>query len=204
MAKGSHVSIDLNGKRIIDRDDAKFDKNGVIGLQLHVGPPMEVRYKDLKIRELSAPSLTDSHNAKETARVSARKKAAPRDRGNSLLEATQMEMENLRGTWDLISNEMDGKDLPQIPREKWSLTLTGDKFTHMRGNTFIGTGVWRSDLTKTPKQIVATDEGGRSLLGIYERDGETRRVCWGKTTPTEFKTEPGSARQLAVSSRSKR
>lgn len=52
-AKGSHVTIDLNGTRIIDRDDPKFDKEGIIGLQLHVWPqPMEVRYKDIEIQEL--------------------------------------------------------------------------------------------------------------------------------------------------------
>ena len=52
-AKGSHVTIELNGTQIIDRDDPKFDKEGIIGLQIHVWPePMEVRYKDLEIQEL--------------------------------------------------------------------------------------------------------------------------------------------------------
>jgi hypothetical protein len=51
-AKGPHVTIDLNGTRIIDREDAKFDKAGIIALQVHVGPPMEVRYKDIEIKEL--------------------------------------------------------------------------------------------------------------------------------------------------------
>jgi hypothetical protein len=52
-AKGSHVTIDLNGTRIIDRDDPKFDKEGIIALQIHVWPqPMEVRFKDLEIAEL--------------------------------------------------------------------------------------------------------------------------------------------------------
>jgi Domain of Unknown Function (DUF1080) len=51
-AKGSHVTIDLNGTRVIDRDDPKFDKEGIIALQVHVGPAMEVRYKDIEIQEL--------------------------------------------------------------------------------------------------------------------------------------------------------
>jgi hypothetical protein len=52
-AKGSHVTIDLNGTRIIDRDEPKFDKEGIIALQIHVWPqPMEVRFKDLEIAEL--------------------------------------------------------------------------------------------------------------------------------------------------------
>jgi hypothetical protein len=52
-AKGDHVTIDLNGTRIIDRDDPKFDKDGIIALQIHVWPqPMEVRFKDIEIKEL--------------------------------------------------------------------------------------------------------------------------------------------------------
>jgi Domain of Unknown Function (DUF1080) len=51
-AKGTHVTIDLNGTRVIDRDDPKFDKEGIIALQVHVGPAMEVRYKDIEIQEL--------------------------------------------------------------------------------------------------------------------------------------------------------
>jgi len=53
-AKGQHVTIDLNGTRIIDRDDPKFDKEGIIALQIHVWKePMEVRFKDIEIKELT-------------------------------------------------------------------------------------------------------------------------------------------------------
>jgi hypothetical protein len=51
-AKGDHVTIDLNGTRVVDRTDPKFDKAGVIALQLHAGPPMEVRFKDIAIKPL--------------------------------------------------------------------------------------------------------------------------------------------------------
>ncbi len=51
-AKGNRVTIDLNGTRVIDRTDPKFDKAGVIALQLHAGPPMEVRFKDIAIKPL--------------------------------------------------------------------------------------------------------------------------------------------------------
>jgi hypothetical protein len=52
IARGDHVQIFLNGTKVIDRTDPKFDKSGVIALQVHVGPPMEVRYKDLMIKPL--------------------------------------------------------------------------------------------------------------------------------------------------------
>jgi len=57
-AKGDHVTIDINGKRIIDRTDPKFDKTGIIGLQIHVWKdPMEVRFKDIVIKPLGKPNL---------------------------------------------------------------------------------------------------------------------------------------------------
>jgi hypothetical protein len=51
-ARGKHVTIDLNGTRVIDRTDEKFDDEGIIALQLHAGEPMEVRFKDIEITEL--------------------------------------------------------------------------------------------------------------------------------------------------------
>jgi hypothetical protein len=50
--KGKHLKAVLNGTTIIDREDPLFPGEGVIGLQVHAGPPMEVRFKDLEIREL--------------------------------------------------------------------------------------------------------------------------------------------------------
>jgi hypothetical protein len=52
-ARGKHVTIDLNGTRVIDRTDDKFDDEGIIAFQVHVGPPMEVRYKEVEIIDLS-------------------------------------------------------------------------------------------------------------------------------------------------------
>jgi hypothetical protein len=51
-AKRDHVTIDLNGTRVIDRTDPKFDAKGIIALQTHAGPPMEVRFKDIEIKTL--------------------------------------------------------------------------------------------------------------------------------------------------------
>lgn len=51
-AKGDHVTIDINGTRVIDRTDPKFDKSGIIALQVHVGPVTEVRFKDIAIKTL--------------------------------------------------------------------------------------------------------------------------------------------------------
>jgi hypothetical protein len=50
-AKGDHVTIDLNGTRVIDRTDPVFAKSGIIALQLHAGQETEeVRFKDIAIK----------------------------------------------------------------------------------------------------------------------------------------------------------
>jgi len=51
-AKGRHITLKLNSITSVDLDDPKGDSSGVIALQLHVGPAMEVQFKDIKIKEL--------------------------------------------------------------------------------------------------------------------------------------------------------
>jgi hypothetical protein len=51
-AQGDHVTIDINGTRVIDRTDPMFDKTGIIALQVHTGPVTEVYFKDIEIKPL--------------------------------------------------------------------------------------------------------------------------------------------------------
>jgi Domain of Unknown Function (DUF1080) len=51
-AKGHHITLVLNGIKSVDLDDRRGDVSGVIALQLHVGPTMEVQFKDIRIKEL--------------------------------------------------------------------------------------------------------------------------------------------------------
>ena len=48
--KGDHLVILFNGTKIIDRTDPEFPPSGIIALQVHVGPAMEVRFKDIEIK----------------------------------------------------------------------------------------------------------------------------------------------------------
>jgi len=50
--KGKRLTVVLNGVTVIDREDKEFPDEGVIALQVHVGPAMEVRYKDITVEEL--------------------------------------------------------------------------------------------------------------------------------------------------------
>jgi hypothetical protein len=48
--KGNHAVGTLNGRTVFDVVDPKFARDGVIALQVHMGPAMEVRFKDLVIK----------------------------------------------------------------------------------------------------------------------------------------------------------
>ena len=52
VAKGNHVQHFINGKLTADVTDetAEAPKSGVIALQLHAGPPMQVQFKDIILK----------------------------------------------------------------------------------------------------------------------------------------------------------
>lgn len=55
VAKGNRLQHYINGQltcEVIDLDEQNRASEGVIALQLHAGPPMVVRFKDLKIKSL--------------------------------------------------------------------------------------------------------------------------------------------------------
>ncbi|VTR92191.1 membrane-bound dehydrogenase domain protein : Putative membrane-bound dehydrogenase OS=Singulisphaera acidiphila (strain ATCC BAA-1392 / DSM 18658 / VKM B-2454 / MOB10) GN=Sinac_0430 PE=4 SV=1: DUF1080 [Gemmata massiliana] len=51
-AVGGHVKIWINGNLCTDYTDDKLARRGVVGLQLHSGGPLEVRFKDIKLEVL--------------------------------------------------------------------------------------------------------------------------------------------------------
>ena len=54
--QGTRIQIWLNGVRTVDyrERDAKIERRGIIGLQIHGGAPAEASYKDIRIKPLSA------------------------------------------------------------------------------------------------------------------------------------------------------
>jgi len=55
VADGTRVQHFINGHKMVDVTDQQSDKaptKGVIALQLHVGKPMVVRYRNIKLRQL--------------------------------------------------------------------------------------------------------------------------------------------------------
>ena len=87
---------------------------------------------------------------------------------------------------------------PDEVRKTIKLVVKDDKYTVTVGKQ-VDQGTVKLMPSATPKamDITGTDgpNKGKTILAIYERKGDTLRICYdlsGKKRPTEFKTEAGT------------
>jgi uncharacterized protein (TIGR03067 family) len=106
--------------------------------------------------------------------------------------------DTLEGTWLPSAAELGGKQFPDEVRETIRLELKGDQYTVTVG-TEPDRGTCKRNPSAKPKALDITGtEGpnkGKTILAIYERNGDTLRICYdlsGKSRPAEFKTTAGT------------
>lgn len=123
----------------------------------------------------------------------------------------EKEVRKFQGTWTFESCEAGGQQLPADQLKGLVLTFEGDKHTVKKGNEVIQAGTQKLDPSQSPKAIDVTMTEGPSkgivMLGIYEIDGDTLKVCFdaaGKKRPTQFKSAPGSETFVNVHQRLKK
>jgi uncharacterized protein (TIGR03067 family) len=104
----------------------------------------------------------------------------------------------LQGTWLPTMAEFVGQPFPDEIRKQMKLVVKDDKYTVTVGQA-VDKGTVKLMPSAKPKamDIIGTDgpNKGKTFLAIYERDGDTLRVCYdlsGKNRPTEFKTKAGT------------
>lgn len=114
-----------------------------------------------------------------------------------------------QGTWVPASAELAGMMFPDEIRKSIKLVIKGDKYTATVGK-MIDQGTVKLNPSAKPKEMDITGtEGpnkGKTFLAIYERDGDTLRVCYdlgGKERPKEFKTKEGTQLFLVTYKRDK-
>jgi uncharacterized protein (TIGR03067 family) len=122
---------------------------------------------------------------------------------------SKKDQEKFQGTWEFTAAEKGGKDDPS--QKGTTVTIEGDKFTVRAGGKVVQAGTFKLDATQKPKTIDATvtegDGKGTTMLGIYELDGDTHRVCFdpeGKKRPTGFKTTADTGQFLIMAKRVKK
>lgn len=117
--------------------------------------------------------------------------------------------DTIEGTWLPSTAELAGKAFPDEVRKSIKLVVKGDKYTVTVGMQ-LDQGTVKLNPSAKPKalDITGTDgpNKGRTILAIYERDGDTLRVCYdlsGTARPTEFKSREGTQLFLVTYKREK-
>jgi uncharacterized protein (TIGR03067 family) len=96
-------------------------------------------------------------------------------------DASKKELDKLQGAWTIVSDERDGK--PVAADQGARVTMSGDRFSTEKGDKVLRRGTLKLDPAKTPKTVDVTyTEGefkGRTLLGVYNLEGDTWKICYG-------------------------
>lgn len=122
-------------------------------------------------------------------------------------EAT--DSDTMQGTWLPSMAELAGKKFPDEVRNTIKLVIKGDKYSVTVGKG-VDQGTVKLNPAAKPKEldITGTDgpNKGKTILAIYELDGDTLRVCYelsGMGRPKEFKTREGTQLFLVFYKREK-
>jgi uncharacterized protein (TIGR03067 family) len=124
-------------------------------------------------------------------------------------DADKKDLEKLQGDWALVSYVIDGAKLSDDEAQSLFRTVKGDQYTVLLFDKVIFKGTFKIDATKKPKTIDFYGEGmsDKPVLGIYEIDGDTFKVCSalpGKERPKEFTSKKDSGHSLMIWEREKK
>jgi uncharacterized protein (TIGR03067 family) len=105
--------------------------------------------------------------------------------------------DDLQGTWKLVKIEKAGttQAVKAGEADYFQLTITGDKIT-VQFSSGQEDGTFKVDAEKKPKSIDispnTSEDKGKTILGIYDLQGNQLRLCVAdagvKKRPTEFKS----------------
>ena len=113
--------------------------------------------------------------------------------------------DSLNGLWQAQSLEINGETASD-PVESIHVTFTNNRvFVQLDGRYSRGKeGLFKIDQSTSPKQIYVSsiDDPSQSVLGIYEVNDDTLKVCFtldnNTNRPDKFETRPDSNKVLVV------
>jgi len=113
-----------------------------------------------------------------------------------------VEFKKLQGTWQLVDEIDDGKDLlaEEARRIKLTFDMAGRWKVESDGKV-VGEGTATINPVGKPKTIdYAFAQGGGKFVAIYELDGDSFKHCGvlKGARPSEFSSKPGSGQILTV------
>lgn len=118
----------------------------------------------------------------------------------------QAEREKLRGTWQLLYSETDGKPAPIERVRGLRVVMKGDSYSVWSGDQEVMSNItFQIDPTQSPKTtddtLIGPDNKVSLIHGIYKLEGDSLVSCVGeidRKRPDDFSTSPGSERTLRV------
>ncbi len=123
-------------------------------------------------------------------------------------DAAKKELKVLQGEWKLLSATRDGKEMPQDMVKLFKMIVKDETFTITRDGKAVELGKLTLDPEKKPKEIDAViADTKQKVLGIYELNGDTYKLCYGppgKGRPKEFAAKEGTGDTLSVWQREKK
>jgi uncharacterized protein (TIGR03067 family) len=126
-------------------------------------------------------------------------------------DAAKKDVEQLQGEWVMESHEINGHKLDEDRAKEYRRTVKDNRFEVKLGDKTVIEGTFALDPAKKPKTIDITlengEQKGEKMLGIYELDGDTYKVCIGAPgidRPTEFVSKPDSNHGLTIWKRQKK
>ena len=122
--------------------------------------------------------------------------------------ATKKDLEGLQGTWSLVSAIEDGNSLAEDKAKETTIVIKDDtfRFPQLAEDATSKAERFKLDATKTPKQLDTVSTEKEVMLGLYELEGDSYKVCFapvGKPRPSEFASKSGSGNILQVWERGK-
>ena len=122
--------------------------------------------------------------------------------------AAKKDLERLQGTWRLISAMEDGNSLAGDKVKETTIIIKDDtfRFPQLAEDATSKAGTVKLDATKKPKQMGTVSTEKEVMLGIYELEGDSYKVCFapvGKPRPSEFSSKSGSGNIFQVWEREK-
>ena len=127
--------------------------------------------------------------------------------GNPAQQDVAAELKKLSGTWQLVDELDDGKQIAAEEARKTKLIfdVSGGWKVELDGKV-VGEGTAKIDPTRKPKSIdYAFAKEDERFVAIYELDGESFRHCGVRkgARPSEFSSKPGSGQILTTFHRAK-
>ncbi|MBY0527653.1 MAG: TIGR03067 domain-containing protein [Gemmataceae bacterium] len=122
-------------------------------------------------------------------------------------QAAPKDEEKFEGSWTVTAAEKRGKKVDEDELKKMKITIKGSTISIGDGKRD-ESAEFKLDATKKPKTMdIIPGKEDKPVLGIYDLDGDTLKMCWarpGGERPSKFATDADSNTFLLVLKRAKK